>query len=138
MPFTPVEIMALILILIGIVKIALLLIKPKIWKNLVKAAYISPIIAAVIALILAAICLNYLMTELTITQIFAVMLFTTLLMIIGTTAYAKELVSMEIKVLKDKKLLLKKAWFYLLIWLILIAWAIYELYPKFLLLKPAA
>ena len=56
-------------------------------------------------------------------QIFAVMLFVSLLAALGIAAYSKEVVGLAEKLMKDKKIL-KKSWFYLLIWIALVVWGL--------------
>ncbi len=84
-------------------------------------------ITSIIALVLAAIVLYYLVwiEGITIVQIFAVTAFVVLLMAVGIGTYAKEVISMATKMLK--KGVLKRAWFYTLIWVVLMIWGIKEL-----------
>lgn len=124
---TPIEIFAFIAAIAGAVKILVLLIKPKVWlDSVVKKVYKIPVLTAVISLALSLAVLYYLLEELTITQIFAVMLFIALLAAISIAAYSKEMVSLAEKLTRDKKPL-KKAWLAILIWIVLIIWVLYTL-----------
>ena len=69
----PIEIIALIIAVIAAIKIITILIQPKVWANVVETIYANPIATAIIALLLAIVVLKYLLVELTIVQIFAVM-----------------------------------------------------------------
>lgn len=125
---TPTEIMALIIIIISAIKIIVILVNPKSWADFVKKIWANSMVTSIIALILAIIVLYYLVwvEGMTIVQILAVSLFVVLLMAVGIGIYAKEVVSMATKMLK--KGVLKKAWFYTLIWIVLLVWGAKELF----------
>lgn len=125
---TPIEIIALIIIIISAIKIIVILVNPKSWADVVKKIWVNPMVTSIIALILAAIVLYYLVwiEGITIVQIFAVIAFVVLLMAVGIGTYAKEVISMSTRMLK--KGVLKRAWFYTLIWIVLMVWAVKELF----------
>lgn len=124
---TPIEIIALIVILVAAIKIIVLLINPKSWMGVVRKVWTNPMITSVISLILAAVVLYYLLQEITIIQVFAAMALVGLLAALGIAAYSNEIVALGEKMLKDKAVI-KKAWLALLIWIILIIWALKELF----------
>ena len=97
---TPVEIFALIVALAAAIKIVVILINPKAWINVVKKVYTNNSLLMIVSLILAAVVLYYLLMEITIIQIFAVMLFLMLLMAMGMAIYKKEIISITPKLLK--------------------------------------
>lgn len=124
---TPIGIIALILILVSAIKIVVILVNPKSWADVVKKIWANPMVMSIVSLILAAIVLYYLIQSgLTIVQILAVTAFVGLLMAVGIGIYANEVISMATKMLK--KGLMKKAWLYTLIWIILLIWGAYELF----------
>ena len=125
---TPIEIIALIIILFSAIKIVVILAKPSAWADFVKKIWANPMVTSIISLILAAIVLYYLVwiEGITIVQIFAVTAFVVLLMAVGIGMYAKEVISMATRMLK--KGIMKKAWFYTLIWIVLMIWGAYELF----------
>ncbi len=125
---TPIEIIALILIIFSAIKILVISVNPKSWADFVKKIWAKPMVTSVISLILAAVVLYYLVwiEEITIVQILAVTAFVALLMAVGIGMYAKEVIGMATKMLK--KGILKRAWFYTLLWVALIAWGAYELF----------
>jgi len=124
---TPIEIIALIIIIISAIKIIVILANPKAWADLVKKVWVNPMVMSIVSLILAAIVLYYLIQSgLTIVQILAVTAFVGLLMAVGIGIYANEVISMATKMLK--KGILKKAWLYTLLWVALIVWGAYELF----------
>jgi len=124
---TPIEIIALIIIIISAIKIIVILANPKAWADLVKKVWVNPMVMSIVSLILAAIVLYYLIQSgLTIVQILAVTAFVGLLMAVGIGIYANEVISMATKMLK--KGLMKRAWLYTLLWVALIVWGAYELF----------
>jgi len=124
---TPIEIMALIVIVVAVIKLIVILVKPKAWIGVVKSVYSNSVLTMVVSLVLAVIVLNYLLTELTIVQIFASMLFFALLAALSISVYSKDLISLGNKMLKDRKFL-SKAWLAIVVWIILIIWAVKELF----------
>lgn len=128
MAFTAVEIIALILILVSLIKIIVILINPQSWyNNVAKKVFGSMGLVSVVSLILAAVVLYYLLQELTIIQILATMAFLSLLMVVGIAAYAKEVVPLVDKLYKDKTLV-KRSWLYILVWIALLLWGLKELF----------
>ncbi len=125
---TPIEIIAFIVLIAAAVKIIVLLINPKSWMKAVKPFYKNQVLITIIALILAAAVLYYLINSgITIVQIFAVMAFVALVACISVAAYAGELFAMADKMLKGKKIL-KKAWLSIVVWIILVVWGFLVLF----------
>ena len=119
--------MALIFLVIASIKILVILINPRTWHdNVVKNIYRNPKILMVLSLILSAITLYYLLKELTIVQIFAAMLFFSLIAAVGVSVFSKDLMKLTNKLYNDK-FILKKSWLYLLIWIVLILWGFKEI-----------
>lgn len=123
---TPIEIMALIVVLAAAIKILVILVNPKSWLGIVNKVWSKPVLTGLISLILAGVVLYYLIQELTIVQIFAVILFIALISATSMAVYAKDFIAMAQKFAKDRSFL-KKAWLAVLIWIILILWALKEL-----------
>ena len=124
---TPVKVIALVFIVFALVKLLVIWIKPKSWKAFVKKIYAKPIYTKIAALILALVILRYLLQELTIVQIFAAMTFMMALMMLQFASFSKEILELSDQFLKDRKIL-KKVWLSLSIWIILMGWALYELF----------
>ena len=128
MTYTPVEWMALILIVISAIKIIVILVKPKAWNDsVVKKLWKNSGLAMIVSLILAAVALYYLLQELTIVQILATMLFLALLIAVGVAAYKKEVIGLADKMLKNKAVI-KKSWLYIIIWIVLLLWGAKEIF----------
>ncbi len=125
---TPIELMALIVIIAGVVKILVILINPKSWTSLVRKVYSNNNLAAIISFILALITLYYLIQSgLTIVHIFAVMLFVALLAGVSISRNAKEVASLMDKMVK-KGNIWKQHWLSLVIWILLLAWGLVVLF----------
>ncbi|MFC1800602.1 hypothetical protein ACFLYT_00955 [Nanoarchaeota archaeon] len=123
---TPVEIMALILALIACVKIIVLLFNPKAFTGVPKKFFKKPAVTMVVALILAIVALYYLLTELTIVQIFASSFFVMMMVLMTYAAFPKVVMSMTDKIFKEN--ILKKAWLPVAIWIVIVAWVLYALF----------
>ena len=127
MNFTAIEWMAAIIALLALIKILVILVKPKAWIFVIDFFYGKPNITMVLSAILALVTFWYLLKELTIVQIFAAMLFTSLLAMITVSVYSKEVISVAKKMLKDRKVL-SRAWLSIIIWVILAVWVLKELF----------
>ena len=128
MAFTPIEIIALVLLVLAAVKMIVLLISAKAWMKFAKKLYKNKLVFQLVCLVLAAIVLYYLIQGgMSIIQIFAVMVFTTLLLALGLADPIKKIIPVFEKHIKDKTLF-KTYWLYTLVWLALMAWAVIELF----------
>jgi len=124
MVFGAIEIITTILIVFGLAKLVVLLIKPKALINLSSKIYDNPLMAQIIAFILGGVILYYLIQSgMTIVQIFAVVAFTAMLFVIGLAKFGKKLMKMA-----NTKHMWADHWFYILIWLVLMVWAIKALF----------
>ena len=122
-----VGIFALIVLIAIAIKILVVLISPKSWLNLVGKIWKLPILTMIVSLILSGIVLYYLLQEISIVQIFGVLLFIALISAATMAVYIKEVLPFVQKMLKDRSFL-RKAWLPILIWIILIIWALKELF----------
>ncbi len=128
MAFTPVETIALIIIVVAAIKIFVLLMKPMAWMNFAKKIYLTnPKLTQVIYLVLAAIVLYYLLQEMTIVQILAVAAFMSLLIGVGLMPIMGDLFKKYEGIIKRGNMW-KDSWLYTLIWIILLAWGVKELF----------
>lgn len=128
MAFTPVETIALIIIVIATIKIFVLLVKPMAWMNFAKKIYLTnPRLTQIISLVLAAVVLYYLLQEITIIQILAVMVFISLLLVMGIAPIMGNLIKKYEAMIKRGNIW-KDSWLYTLIWIALMAWGVKELF----------
>jgi hypothetical protein len=125
---TPIELIAFILIAISLIKITVIAVDPMIWyRNVVKVIFGNQRVTQVISLILAATVLYYLLAELTIVQILAAVFFMVLIMVFGLVSFGVKLLSVY-EELYQRKNILKRYWFYTVIWLVLLLWGLKELF----------
>jgi hypothetical protein len=127
MAYTPIEIIAWIVIIASAIKMIVLLINPVSWMNFAKKLYAKPTIVKPVAFVLAGIILYYLLAEgITIVQIMAVTAFVASLLMIGLASEAPGLMK-KFDVMIKKGNIWKEYWFYSLLWIILLIWAAKEL-----------
>ena len=127
MTLSSIQILALIFLVVAAVKILVLLIYPKAWVKVIKKVWINSQVMMIISLVLAIIVFYLLVQELSLTQIFAVMLFTALLAAVGVSIYSESVVRLAVRLLGDREIV-KKSWLYILVWVILIFWGLKELF----------
>ena len=125
MIYTAVEWLALIIAVLSLVKIGFVLIKPKVWMNLATKFWKNPKTVGIFSLILSAVVLYFLLQEITIVQIFATLLFFILLMAMGFAPYIKGIISTSRKNIKK---IIREQRVYLLVWLVLIIWVLWEIF----------
>ena len=119
---TPVEIIALVVIVAAAIKMLVLLVKPTAWMDFAKRFYSRSDLARIVSLILAAIVLYYLtQAGITIVQILAVTAFVALLIVVGLAPNIGSIMNRYKAQIKSGKLW-KTHWFYALLWLALIVW----------------
>jgi len=126
MPLGTIETLASIIIALAFIKLIVIFTSPHSWYGFVKKIYSHPNIMTISALVLASVVLYYLLgAGITIVDIFAVMLFVILIMVVGIARYANEMMDWILK--KDPKKMLREMWLYILIWVVLLVWAIFEI-----------
>ncbi len=124
---TPVEIIALIIVLLGVVKLVVLLTKPQAWMHGTKKLWHNSNIFTAVALVLMLVALRYLLEELTIVQIFAVFGFMMPLFWIGLAPFREEIFALAEKRVMGGNIL-KKNWLMSVIWLVLVVWVLKEIF----------
>jgi len=114
-------------VVLGLIKFLFLLFNAKAWMKFAFKLYSKPALLVIIELILALILFYYLLQSFTIVQIMAGVLLGALLTGMTFAAYGKETIAWAKKIMNTKSLL-KKAWLPMLLWLILMVWALIELF----------
>ena len=127
MTYNAVEIAALALIVFSLIKLIIVTFNARTWMNVVKFLYSNATITFIVELILAAVLFYYLIQQFTVVQIMAVIALGALLTGMTFAVYGREIISLASKLLNTKSLW-KRAWLPILIWLILIVWALMELF----------
>ncbi|MEK6906475.1 MAG: hypothetical protein AABW81_02545 [Nanoarchaeota archaeon] len=127
MTYTPVEIIALILIITSTIKITVVLISPKTWLGFAKRVWGNSGIVRVVCLILAIIVFYYLiMAGVTVIEILAVAAFVALTIAVGLGQHVEDLIKHYEKIVK-KRSIIKEHRLYIILWLILLLWGLREL-----------
>lgn len=127
MVFTALEIISLIFVILGLIKLLFVVINKKIWlNNIVKPFYKNSGISSLILAILAIIIFYFLIQELNIVQIFAVIAFSSLLIALGFLRFSKDM-SKIIEKAYNKRLDLGSL-LYIALWLALLLWALYSIF----------
>ena len=125
---TPIEIMALIAAIIVPVKLIMVWRSQKSWFNTVAKRYWgNATVTTILSLIVVIVTLYYLLQELTIVQIWAVMLFAMALISLGLAPFSKYMLDVEQKWFTETNVL-KIGWFAAIVWLVLIIWVLYTLF----------
>jgi len=125
MVFSTIEWFALVLAVLTIVKLLVISINAKSWMSFSKSLFVKPWLATTVSLVLALVVLYYLLAELTIVQIFATMLFLSLLMAASLAHFYKDLHKTVNKNIKGK---IKDMWLSIIIWMILSVWVLVSLF----------
>ena len=127
MAFSAIEIAALALVILGLIKLVILSFNAKTWIKVVKTIYGNPVVTFTVELVLAVVLFYYLLQQFTIVQIMSVIALGALLTGMSLAVYGKETSAWASKILK-KKSLVRKAWLPILIWLGLTVWTLIELF----------
>jgi len=123
----PLEIIAVIFITVSLIKIISLSVNPQFWnRNIVKKIFNNSHVSSLISFILSLVVLYYLVQEISIVQILAVMAFAGLLILYGFSISGKEVIDLLNKIYKDRSLI-KKSLIYIIFWLILLIWGLKEI-----------
>lgn len=124
---TPIEIMALIVVIISLIKLIVILINQNAWLSLAKNLYKNPVGTTLVSLLLGYTVLKNLLVELSIVQIFAVLLFFMFLMMISFSAFSKETLEFAERIYKEKHIL-RKSWLSVIIWVALLVWVLANIF----------
>jgi len=125
---TPIEIIALVFIVIGAVKMLVLLVKPIAWMNSAMKTFSNKIFTQLVGFVLAGIVFYYLrQAGISIVEILAVSTFMYAMLIIAFAGHMDDFKAKYIKLIKRGKLW-QEYWLYTLIWIILIIWGVKELF----------
>ncbi|MBS3079450.1 hypothetical protein J4218_04970 [Candidatus Pacearchaeota archaeon] len=128
MDYSITQILALIFIVIASIKLLVILIKPSAWLKIVKKVWKNSTHVMIVCLVFVALVLYLLILDgITIIQIFAVMVFVSLLAGVGIAMYSDSIVNLAQRLLRDRHIV-KKSWLFILIWVFLILWGLKELF----------
>jgi hypothetical protein len=123
------ETIALIFILIGAIKLIVVMFNPRAWYGGVASKLFSNTGRVyAFSIILGVIVLWYLLAELTITQIFAGMVFGMLLMLLSAAPFIRGLMEGINRNIGTGANILKRAWLGTLVWMVLMVWVLWEIF----------
>jgi hypothetical protein len=124
--FSPVQWIAFLITALTLIKLIVVIINKKTWVDIVIPLYKNGKNWSLVFLILSLAVLYYLLQELSIVQIMAVIGFIALFGGFAAMQYSKELLDIAKKMTKQK--FSGALWFYIILWLILALWALKELF----------
>jgi len=119
---TSIEVLATIFAVLVLVKMAFIRTNPKAWMNFAQPILRNSVVALVVYLALAAVVGYFIFSSMTIVQVGAVMLFTSLLMGVGLAPYSQLILKVGEEILTVG---LGKAWLSMLIWTGISLWVLY-------------
>lgn len=122
---TIIEIFAIILAVLTLVKIITILINPRAWMKLVEPLFKNPNVTTTVYLILAVVMGYYVLQSVSIIEVGAVMLFFVFLVGIGLMPYSETLFKLRDEVIEKG---VKKAWPAVIIWTIFALWILYAVF----------
>lgn len=117
MGWSALEIIAVVFAVLIIVKVMLVLFARSSLLSVRKFLYKSPRVMSLISLALCLLVFYYLIQEISLVQLFAAVIFTSLLIGAMLSLYSKEMIEFSNKILKRK--LIPEMWVYYLVWLLL-------------------
>ncbi len=127
---TAVEIIALVFIILSIIKLITIAVSPKAWYSpanpIVKLVW-SKTSASIFSIVLGAVVLYSLLSEISIVQVFVALVFTFLLAILTVAPDIKEVFKGVVNRL-EKENLFAEYWLPLIVWVGLMAWVLWELF----------
>lgn len=123
---TPVEWIAGLFAILAIVKLIVVIFNKKAWVKNVSKPILGNKASGLLFAILAIVIFYFLILELSIVQIFAVMAFTGMIIGFAYMDYSKELMSLVDKVMKRK--FSGWMWIQVIVWLVLSVWVLMELF----------
>jgi hypothetical protein len=119
---TSIEVLATIFAVLVLVKLAFIRTNPKAWMNFAQPILRNSVVALSVYLVLAAVVGYFIFSSMTIVQVGAVMLFTSLLMGVGLAPYSQVILKVGQEMLTEG---VEKAWLSMLIWTCISLWVLY-------------
>jgi len=127
-----IEILALVLIVFSFIKLIVIAINPQLWYGptnpLMKLPALNHNVVNVVFLILVAIILFFLLTEINIVQIFVAMFLGVLLVMIMFVSNLKKIIEMLVGDTTSSKDFYRRYWFPSVVWLVLMIWVLWKIF----------
>ena len=124
---TVIQSMAWFVVLLSVVKLAVVLVKPRVWMEKVVKPIYGHGTSQWIFLLIALGGFYYLLPSLTAAQFFATLFVFMFLMMAGFIPYAKDVLPSFETLYRDRAVIWKKSWPVTLVWVALLVWAIANL-----------
>ena len=125
-----IEIIAIIFALFILLKISIVLINPHGWFKVSDSIFRNTILVTIVYLIIAVIVGYYIFHSFSITQVAAVMLFSSILIGLGLLPFSETLLTIRDEMRGSKSDILRKTWLTLLIWTAIALWTLYEVFSR--------
>ncbi len=119
---TSIEVLATIFAVLVLVKLAFIRTNPKAWMNFAQPILRNSVVALLVYLVLAAVVGYFIFSSMTIVQVGAVMLFTSLLMGVGLAPYSQVILKVGEEMMTEG---VGKASLSMLIWTGISLWVLY-------------
>ncbi len=119
---TSIEVLATIFAVLVLVKLAFIRANPRAWMNFAQPILRNSVVALLVYLVPAAVVGYFIFSSMTIVQVGAVMLFTSLLMGVGLAPYSQVILKVGEEMLTEG---VGKAWLSMLIWTCISLWVLY-------------
>ena len=124
MAYSPLEIITVVFAVIVLIKLVIVSFNPKSWiDNIAVPIYKNPSTSSVVMTLVAALIFYYLLAELTIVQIYAVIAFTSMLIGVSFMHYSKDMLTLVKHVSKRK--IEGSMWILMVFWFLVSVWAIW-------------
>ena len=125
-----IDIIAAIFAIFILLKVTIILINPNRWLKLADSFLKNKILTSIVYLLLAVIVGYFVFLNMSIKQIAAVMLFTSLLIGISMIPFSKTMLSIYSESLRTRSDMLRKTWLSLFIWVTIAALILYTIFVK--------
>ncbi len=125
---TPIQILALVFALIGLIKLIVILVKPEGWLKVTEKVYSGNRgVTTFIFLILTIIVGYYVLQVLTIVQVAAVFLLMSMIMGLTMVQYKDTILNFAREIYNDPSMV-KNSWLIIVIWIVISLWILYGVF----------
>jgi len=125
---TPIEILAAIFAILVLVKLLFVAVNPKFWMKGVESILSNYVFTTVVYVLLAIIIGYIVFKSLSIVQVAAVMLFTSVLIGLTLIPYSKEFLTLGKELTSTQSKIFRKAWLAIVIWAGIAVWTLYAVF----------
>lgn len=127
---TPIEILATIFAIMVLVKLLTVALNPKLWMKWVEPVLSNYAYTTIVYVLLAVIIGYFIFKSLSIVQVAAVMLFTSMLMGLTLVPYSREFLILGKEIVGTRSEMFRRAWLAIVIWAGIAVWTLYAVFAK--------